>query len=77
MSLAMEQFMNSIVSYESLYDQYLEDSTAFNESQKRGEKLFFGEYNEFFPDESGADCAHCHSGANFRKRQIRKQWLRC
>ncbi len=65
MSLAMEQFMNSIVSYQSIYDDYLKDSTAFNESQKRGEKLFFGEYNEFFPDESGADCAHCHSGANF------------
>ena len=65
MSLAMEQFMNSIVSYQSLFDQYLDDSTVLNESQKRGEKLFFGEYNEFFPDESGADCAHCHSGANF------------
>ena len=65
MSLAMEQFMNSIVSYESLYDQFLEDSTAFNESQKRGRDLFFGEYNEFFPDESGADCAHCHGGVNF------------
>ena len=65
MSLAMEQFMNSIVSYQSKYDDFLEDTTVFSESEKRGRDLFFGEYNEFFPDESGADCAHCHSGANF------------
>ncbi|MFT5824232.1 MAG: cytochrome c peroxidase [Crocinitomix sp.] len=65
MSLAMEQFMNSIVSYQSLYDNFLEDTMAFNASQKRGRDLFFGEYNEFFPEQSGADCAHCHGGANF------------
>jgi cytochrome c peroxidase len=65
MSLAMEQFMNSIVSYQSKYDRFLEDSTVFSESEKRGHDLFFQEYNEFFPDESGADCAHCHSGFNF------------
>jgi cytochrome c peroxidase len=31
----------------------------------RGEELFFAEYNEFFPNVSGADCAHCHGGFNF------------
>ena len=65
MSLAMEQFMNSIVSYQSKYDEFLKDSTVFSDSEKRGRDLFFGEYNQFFPEESGADCAHCHSGANF------------
>lgn len=65
MSLAMEQFMNSIVSYQTKYDAFLKDSTVFNDSEKRGLELFFGEYNEFFPDESGADCAHCHAGPNF------------
>lgn len=65
MSLAMEQFMNSIVSHNSRYDQFLKDSTVYTESEKRGYELFFDEYNEFFPDESGADCAHCHAGVNF------------
>ncbi|MFT5513456.1 MAG: cytochrome c peroxidase, partial [Bacteroidia bacterium] len=50
MSLAMEQFMNSIVSYQSPYDDFLLDTTAFSDSEKRGRDLFFGEYNEFLPD---------------------------
>ena len=65
MSLAMEQFMNSIVSNNSKYDQFLSDSTVFTESEKRGLKLFNQEYNQFLPEESGADCAHCHGGFNF------------
>ena len=48
MSLAMEQFMNSIVSVNSKYDDFLKDSTAFNESEKRGFKLFSTDYNPFF-----------------------------
>ncbi len=67
MSLAMEQFMNSIVSNKSKYDLFLQnkDSSIFTDSEKRGLDLFFGDYNKFFPDESGADCAHCHGGFNF------------
>ncbi|MCB9261874.1 MAG: c-type cytochrome [Flavobacteriales bacterium] len=64
-SLALEQFMNSIVSNNSKYDAFLKDSTVFTESEKRGYVLFNTEYNEFFPDKSGADCAHCHGGYNF------------
>lgn len=75
MSLAMEQFMNSIVSYQSPYDDFLLDTTAFSDSEKRGRDLFFGEYNEFFPDESGADCAHCHAGANFENDQYANNGL--
>ena len=68
-SLALEQFMNSIVSNKSKYDQFLKDSTVYTLSEKRGRRLFFKEYNPFFPNESGADCAHCHSGANFQNNQ--------
>jgi len=64
-SLALEQFMNSIVSHQSKYDEFLDGKTQLSPSEERGRKLFFAEYNEFFPNESGADCAHCHSGANF------------
>lgn len=65
MALAMEQFMLSIVSYESKYDKYLAGEVALTESEERGRVLFETEYNPFFPDQSGADCAHCHGGANF------------
>lgn len=64
-SLALEQFMNSITSTNSKYDYFLADSTVFTPSEKRGLKLFSTDYNPFFPKESGADCKHCHSGFNF------------
>ena len=65
MSLAMEQFMLSIVSYNSKYDRVLIGQDTFTESEARGKELFETEYNEFFPNDSGADCRHCHGGANF------------
>jgi cytochrome c peroxidase len=65
MSLAMEAFMNTIVSNDSKYDQYLAGTASLTESEERGMNLFFTEYNPFFPDMSGADCAHCHGGENF------------
>ena len=65
MSLAMEQFMNSIVSINSKYDRYLRGEENLSASEERGRKLFFTEYNQFFPDSSGADCAHCHTPRNF------------
>jgi cytochrome c peroxidase len=64
-SLALEAFMMSIVSDDSKYDRYLAGTATLTESEERGRVLFFSEYNEFFPETSGADCAHCHSGTNF------------
>ncbi len=65
MALALEQFMNSIVSVNSKYDQFLAGNATLTPSENRGRKLFFAEYNPFFPDSSGADCAHCHNPKNF------------
>lgn len=64
-SKALEQFMNSIVSNESKYDKYLAGSATLTPSEDNGRKLFFQEYNQFFPAQSGAECSHCHSGFNF------------
>lgn len=64
-SLALEQFMNSIVSWNSKYDKVERGELSYTASEQRGKDLFFEEYNQFFPATSGADCAHCHSGANF------------
>lgn len=65
MSLAMEQFMNSIVSVESKYDRYLRGEVTLTASEERGRALFFDEFNPGFPDISGADCAHCHTTRTF------------
>lgn len=75
MGLAMEQFMISMVSADSKYDRYLAGTETLTESEERGRVLFFAEYNPFFPEESGADCAHCHSGINFENDQYMNNGL--
>ncbi len=65
MSLAMEQFMNSIVSVNSKYDRYLRGEETYTASEERGKVLFFAEFNPGFPNISGADCGHCHTGRTF------------
>lgn len=62
---ALEAFMMTIISDDSKYDRFLAGKETLTDSEERGRQLFFGEYNEFFPDVSGADCAHCHAGNNF------------
>ncbi|MFT5645791.1 MAG: cytochrome c peroxidase [Aureispira sp.] len=64
-SLALEQFMFSIISVNSKYDQSLRGEATLTTAEQRGKDLFFNEYNPSFPAISGADCAHCHSGKNF------------
>lgn len=75
MAMAMEQFMLSIVSYSSKYDQWQAGMVELTESEMRGKMLFETEYNPFFPDQSGADCAHCHGGANFENDQYMNNGL--
>jgi len=74
-SLALEQFMNSIVSVDSKYDQYLRGDVTLTASEERGRELYFAEYNEFFPSTSGADCAHCHSPTNFSNNEYMNNGL--
>ena len=62
-ALALEQFMFSIVSVNSKYDRSENNQATLTASEQRGKDLFFNEYNPSFPSISGADCAHCHSGA--------------
>jgi len=75
MSLALEQFMLSIVSHNSKYDKFLAGEIQLSESEERGRILFETEYNPFFPELSGADCAHCHGGANFENDQYMNNGL--
>lgn len=68
-ALALEQFMNSIVSVDSKYDRFLRGELSLSPSEERGRELFFAEFNPAFPDISGADCAHCHTGKTFENDQ--------
>ncbi len=64
-SFALEQFLHSVVSYNSKYDDFLAGNAVLNAEEERGRFLFFTEYNPAFPSQSGADCQHCHGGVNF------------
>jgi cytochrome c peroxidase len=75
MALALEQFMLSVVSKDSKYDRYLKGEVQLTESEERGRVLFETEYNPFFPEFSGADCAHCHGGINFENDQYMNNGL--
>jgi len=74
-SLALEAFMFTLVYNQSKYDRYLTGTATLSESEERGRALFFAEYNPFFPELSGADCAHCHSGSNFENDQYMNNGL--
>ena len=65
MALALEQFMMSIISNDSKFDKVRAGTAEYTVSELRGKQLYETEYNPFFPENSGADCAHCHGGINF------------
>lgn len=63
-ALALEQFMFTVISNNSKYDQWEHGHATLSESEERGRKLFF---QNFDPDgiNKGAQCFHCHAGHNF------------
>lgn len=74
MGLAMEQFMFTIVSYESKYDRFLRGEAILSESEERGMELFFSEFDPF-GTEKGGECFHCHGGFNFTNDQFMNNGL--
>lgn len=74
MGLAMEQFMNSILSINSKYDKVLLGEATFSESEQRGRDLFF---TEFDPNGTtkGGECFHCHAGVNFTNNKYMNNGL--
>lgn len=63
-SLALEQFMMTLVSKDSKYDKVQAGKAQFTESEERGRKLFFTEFDPT-GKVKGAECFHCHAGPNF------------
>jgi cytochrome c peroxidase len=58
---AIEQFLLTLVSQDSRFDQALRGEVEFSEEEKRGFELFITEHD---PANGlrGADCFHCHGG---------------
>ncbi|HEX5624480.1 MAG TPA: cytochrome c peroxidase [Saprospiraceae bacterium] len=73
-SLALEQFMMTIVSHESKYDQYLKGEVSLSESEERGRELFFSETDPL-NNLKGAECFHCHGGFNFTNNEYMNNGL--
>jgi cytochrome c peroxidase len=67
---AIASFERSLVSCRSRFDKYyyLHDTSALNESEKRG-------YTLFFNDNYKMHCASCHSGANFTNESYQNNGL--
>jgi cytochrome c peroxidase len=73
-SLALEQFMLTIVSYESKFDRVIFGNDSYTEAEQRGFDLFF---TEFDPNgvERGAECFHCHAGFDFTNHEFMNNGL--
>jgi cytochrome c peroxidase len=74
MSLAMEQFMLTLVSGDSKFDKFELGEATLTESEKRGKELFFTEFEEN-SEKRGADCFHCHGSADFSNHEFMNNGL--
>ena len=74
MGLAMEQFMNIVLSMNSKYDQFLLGETTLTESEERGHNIFFTEFDPNGTDKGG-ECFHCHAGVNFTNNKYMNNGL--
>jgi cytochrome c peroxidase len=73
-SLALEQFMFSIISGNSKFDQFKQGKTQLTDAEERGRKLFFTEFDPT-GKVKGAECFHCHANANFTNDEFMNNGL--
>ena len=66
MSMAMEQFLLTLVSSDSRFDKAGPSLTGLNSSEKAGFTLFQTLTNLQGGQNQGADCFHCHGGILFQ-----------
>lgn len=73
-SLAMEQFLTTLVSGSSKFDDYQAGDTELTESEHRGMEIYFGETNPSAVN-VGGDCFHCHGGPLLSNNQFMNNGL--
>lgn len=74
LALALENFLLTLTSYNSKFDLAMSGKSELTDQEKRGMELFFTEY-EPRSKRYGADCFHCHGGANFSDHQLHDNGL--
>lgn len=74
LGLALEQFMLTMISSNSKYDQHLMGTATLTASEERGRVLFFSEFDPF-GSAKGAECFHCHAGHNFSNDEFMNNGL--
>jgi len=65
-AFALAQFLKTVNSYNSKYDQYLRHETKLTFEEKRGELIFFSELG---------DCFHCHGAPLFKDNMLHNNGL--
>lgn len=73
-SLALEQFLLTMVSAQSKHDAVIRGESTFSEQEERGRRLFFTEFDPS-GNVKGAECFHCHGGPNFTNDQFMNNGL--
>lgn len=74
LSLAIEAFLLTLVSYDSKFDRALKGEAELTDSEKRGFELFMTEH-EPRSKKFGADCFHCHGGPLFTNHNFHNNGL--
>ncbi len=74
LALALENYLLTLTSYDSKFDRAMAGKVELNELESRGMELFFTEY-EPRSGKRGADCFHCHGGANFSDHRFHNNGL--
>ena len=71
LGLALENYLLSLVSDQSKYDDVVAGKTSLTAEEERGKKLFFSK-----PALGGAGCFQCHGGATFTDSKLRNNGLK-
>jgi cytochrome c peroxidase len=73
--LALENFLLTLVSFDSKFDRAMRGKAKLSEQEQRGFQLFMTEYDPR-TRQYGADCFHCHGGALFSDHQFHNNGLK-
>ena len=71
---ALEQFVLTQVSHNSKFDKVIAGAASLTRQEQRGFELFNTEYDPR-REQFGADCFHCHGGANFQSLPLANNGL--
>ena len=71
LSLALENYLLTIVSRDSKFDRVLEKKAKFTPLEDKGRKLFFSSHKN-----GGAGCFECHNGPHLRDFSYRNNGLK-